>query len=527
MGVLSGIEPQLVMDYFETLCAIPHGSHNTRAISDYLKAEAARLGLSCRQDELNNIVIVKEASEGYEDAPGVILQGHMDMVCEKDEDVCFDFEKDGLKLVVEDDFLRAEGTTLGGDDGIAVAVALAVLADNSLPHPHLEAVFTVDEEVGMDGAAGLDCSDLSGRLLLNMDSEGEGVFLAGCAGGAGAAIRLPLYREKAEGKRATLALGGLRGGHSGVEIHHGRANANVMMGRLLDVLLSTGLVRLIDVAGGGKDNAIPRSCTAHILIDEEKKDEVEAAVRSAEAVFRHEYQAVDPELNIVFAPGNSAEAKPETVSSVVREMPGRLGGPARRGFFKPPVSMFKTNLDVADCLDTLSAGRLITALTGLPNGVQNMDSFIPGLVETSLNLGILSCTETEAVLSFSVRSSVISRKDALLRRLQLLAASLGGSFEVSGAYPAWQYLPESRLRDLMVEIYSGMFGKTPTVETIHAGVECGLLSDKMPGLDAVSFGPDIYDIHTPKERMSLSSVARLYAFVCEILRRSRELKKAE
>ncbi len=520
MAVLNGIEPQLVMDYFEALSAIPHGSHNTKAISDYLVAEAARLGLRSRQDELNNVIIWKDASEGYENAPGIILQGHMDMVCEKEDGVDFDFEKDGLKLVVDGDFLCAEGTTLGGDDGIAVAMALAILADDSLPHPALEAVFTVDEEVGMDGAAGLDCSDLNGRLLLNMDSEGEGVFLAGCAGGACFTLELPLEREMKSGKLVSVALGGLRGGHSGVEIHHGRANANVMMGRLLDVLVSNDLARIVSVGGGGKDNAIPRSCTAELLIQEEDTEKLREAIAAVEETFRNEYRAIDPELNIAFACGGKAEAKEESFSSVVREAPARIGGQGRRPFFKPPVSMLKTNMETASCLNDLSTARLITALTCLPNGVQSMDSFIPGLVETSLNLGILKCSGDTATLSFSVRSSVNSRKDALLRRLQLLGATLGCRFETQGAYPAWQYRPESALRDMMVETYAEMFGKTPTVETIHAGVECGLLSDKMPGLDAVSFGPDIYDIHTPKERMSLSSVARTYAFVCEVLKKS-------
>lgn len=513
MGVLSGLEPRKVFEYFEAIAAIPHGSRNTKAISDYLVAEAARLGLESYQDSLNNVIIYKPASAGYEQAATVVLQGHMDMVCEKTDGCETDFTKDGLKLVCENGYVSAEGTTLGGDDGIAVAYMLAILADRELPHPALECVFTVDEEIGMDGAQGLDGSKLSGRILMNMDSEGEGTFLAGCAGGATASVRIPLEYETKSGTLYTLALGGLRGGHSGVEIHKGRANADVMMGRLLDALLSKQLVSLVSIEGGSKDNAIPRSCKAKVLVKDADAEQVAILVKAAERTFKNEYQAIDPEINIVFAEGEDAEAKAETVSLVTRN---KL---VRRRFLIPPREMKKFDRDEAECLTLASAGRLVTALVGLPNGVQAMDSFIPGLVETSLNLGILKIENGAAVLGFSVRSSVNSKKDALLRRLQLLAAAVGATMTVEGAYPAWQYRADSALRDLMVGTYTEMFGTAPTVETIHAGVECGLLSDKLPGMDAVSFGPNIYAIHTPDERMEVASVERTFRFILEVLKR--------
>lgn len=507
MSVLSELEPKKVFEYFEAICAIPHGSRNTRAISDYLVAEAGRLGLRAVQDGLNNVVIYKPATAGYEEAPTVVLQGHIDMVCEKEKDVDFDFTEEGLKLVVDGEYVRAEGTTLGADDGIAVAYMLAILADTEMPHPALEAVFTVDEEVGMDGAAGIDGSLIAGRLLLNMDSEGEGTFLAGCAGGATACLSLPLEYEMHEGELCSIEIGGLRGGHSGVEIHTGRANASVLLGRLLDALLTARLVKIVSVNGGGKDNAIPRSARAVVMVQSLAIDRVGALIRGAEATFRNEYQGVDPEINIAFEHGIGAAAKAETVSQ------------ATRGRMPIPVRMKKFDTDRVRVLSMTSAARLVTALVAIPNGVQNMDKFIPGLVETSLNLGILKTEEGLATMKLSVRSSVNSRKDALLRKLQLIIASLGGTMTVEGAYPAWPYLADSKLRDLMVDTYRDMFGAAPKVETIHAGVECGLLSDKLPGMDAVSFGPNIYDIHTPAERLEIASVERTYRFVTEVLKK--------
>lgn len=507
MGIFDGLEPKLVLDYFEKICAIPHGSRNTKAISDYLVAEAARLGVWCRQDELNNVIMVKPAAPGYENAPAVVLQGHMDMVCEKEEGVDIDFEHDGLTLRVDGDFVSASGTTLGGDDGIAVAYILAIMADKRLKHPRLEAVLTVDEEIGMDGAQGIDLSDVKGRILLNMDSEGEGIFLAGCAGGATAGLHLPIQREETTGVVATISLGGLRGGHSGAEIHTGRANANVLMGRVLDALLSAGLIHILGVEGGNKDNAIPRSCKARVMIRPIDFEAIQTILTRLEETFKDEYAITDPEVNIAFEKGELAEAKAETLSSVTRMNRGLVGRSIHKAEF----------LAREAGLTQDSAARLITLMIGLPNGVQKMSAFIPSLVQTSLNLGILRTSADAATLHYSVRSSVNSEKDALLRRLQLLGGAVGARMTVEGAYPAWPYKADSPLRELMCKTYKEMFGCDARVETIHAGVECGLLSDKLPGMDAISFGPNLFDIHTPSERMSLSSVARTWQFLIRVL----------
>lgn len=467
MAILNGLQPERVLYYFEEICRIPHGSGNTDAISGYCVGVAERLGLFCRRDEWNNVIIRKPASAGYAEHPPVILQGHLDMVCEKEEDCPLDLAVDGLQLDVDGDWLFAHGTTLGGDDGIAVAMVLAILEDTTLSHPPIEAVFTTDEETGMYGAAGLDVADLAGRTLINIDSEEEGVLTVSCAGGARADIRLDLTREALHLPVYQVTVSGLIGGHSGVEIDKGRLNANVVMGRFLQSL--PGEYRVVSVAGGQKDNAIPRQTVCVLATHADLQAAAEAFVQANRV-------DTDPGLTITVEPAT------------------------------------------ADTAFDAASGRTIAGfLSEVPNGVIAMSQNIDGLVETSLNMGVLASDETGLSATFAVRSSVNADKTALLERLKRVAEDFGGTVSAHGHYPAWEYRRESRLRDTMVAVYADLYGRQPVVQAIHAGLECGLFSDKIAGLDAVSFGPNMQDIHTTRERLSISSVERTYRYLLAVL----------
>lgn len=481
MGVLSELQPTSVFRYFEEICGIPHGSSDTKAISDYLVAFAREHGLRYLQDASNNVIIWKDGTAGYEASAPVVLQGHMDMVCEKEADCSIDFKRDGLRLQLEDGVVSAEGTTLGGDDGIAVAYALAVLDSEDIPHPPLEAVFTVDEEIGMLGAAALDCTPLQSRILLNIDSEEEGHLLVSCAGGITTVGHLPLEREAAEGTGITLTVTGLQGGHSGVEIDKGRGNACRLLGRTLYRLKQKFAFQLVSVEGGLKDNAIPREAKASLVAASFDRELWEEEVNRLEAVYRAEYRLTDPEVKLL----SVAEADRAVQTAMTAE----------------------------------TTARVITALVNLPGGIQKMSFDIEGLVQTSLNLGILKTTEQEVTFSFAVRSNVGTEKEELADRVRCLMEALGGSVTSSGAYPAWEYRQDSPLRDLMIQVFEEQYGKKPVVEAMHAGVECGLFAGKLPGLDCVSFGPDMHDIHTPKESMKVDSVQRTWEYILELLKR--------
>ena len=469
MRILEGLKPERVFYYFEDLCSIPHGSGNTKKISDYCVDFAKAHGLSVYQDKHNNVVIRKPASAGYEHHEPVILQGHLDMVCEKEPDCPIDFATDGLTLQRDGDLVFANGTTLGGDDGIAVAMALAILEDSTLIHPPIEALFTTDEETGMYGAEGLDTSVLTGKTLLNIDSEEEGILTVSCAGGARAGIEFPLTVGAVDMPCYTVTLGGLIGGHSGVEIHCGRQNANVLLGSFLHTLPFA--YQIIDIRGGQKDNAIPRQATAIVAADGD------LAAAAAEFVQTNRINT-DPDLTITVEPTAAHTS----------------------GF------------------DRTSSKRIAAFLTTVANGVQAMSADIEGLVQTSLNLGILKSDNNMLFATFAVRSSVGAEKDALLAKLEATAKTFGGSFESHGHYPAWEYRKDSRLRDTMVDVYTKLYGSAPEVVAIHAGLECGLFAGKIADLDAVSFGPNLYDIHTTRERLSIVSVERTYAYLCEILK---------
>ena len=476
MAVLDHLEPKSVFHYFEELCSMPHGSGNTKLVSDWLVSFARERSLEYYQDELNNVIIIKEATPGYEDAEPVILQGHMDMVCEQAPDCTKDMAAEGLDLAVEGDTVLARGTTLGGDDGIAVAIMLAALDDAELAHPRMECIFTVDEETGMDGAMGLDVSMLKGRRLLNLDSEVEGIFTVSCAGGNMTTCTLPISRTDFDGTVLTVTVSGLLGGHSGAEIHKERANANMVMGRVLCAMSGRTEMRLISVDGGLKDNAIPVSAVAVVSVSD--PDSAMALVEEMDAALRVEYCVTDPGIRV------NAEESGKGVP-----------------------------------MDRASTEKIICLLTCAPNGIQAMSADIQGLVQTSLNLGILATGYTEVEASFCVRSSVESQKEMLVDRLNCLVGQLGGHISVAGDYPGWQYRQESPLRDLLTEVFTEQYGHAPRVEAIHAGLECGLFCGKLPGLDCVSVGPDLDEIHTFRERLHIASTQRLWAMVTEALRR--------
>lgn len=475
---LAGLEPKAPLSYFEEICAIPHGSRNTKQISDYLVAFAKSHGLRYIQDESNNVLLFKPGTPGYETHAPVILQGHMDMVCEKDPDCAIDMEKEGLDLTHNGIDIFARGTTLGGDDGIAVAYALALLASNDLPHPPLEVIITVDEEIGMLGANAIDLSMLQGRTLLNLDSEDEGILTVSCAGGATATLTLPVSRKPVYGPCISLTVDGLTGGHSGVEIHKNRANANKVMGEFLSRIQKEMPLCMTSLQGGAKDNAIPRSCKVSCVAMHMELDCINTIAETLQTEIRAQYD--EPE----------AIVRADNVDA--------LGGNA---------------------LSTQDTGRVIGLLCAVPNGVQAMSSDIPGLVQTSLNLGIAKLEGESLSLTFSVRSSVNAEKQGLLQRLRETVQTFDGSYTQMGEYPAWEYRKDSPLRELMVQVHESMFGTTPEVVAIHAGLECGLLADKLPGLDCVSFGPQMQDIHTSREKLNIASTGRMWEYLLEILKR--------
>lgn len=478
--VLAGLEPAAVFSWFEKICAIPHGSTHTRAIRDFCVKFAEDRGLRVRPDAHNNVVIWKAATPGYETHPAVILQGHLDMVCEKEPGCDLDFRTEGLRLCVDGDRVFARGTTLGGDDGIAMAYALAILDSATIPHPPLEVIFTSDEEIGMLGAAELDPAGLEGRVLLNIDSEEEGVLTVSCAGGATCTIAMPVQAAPASGRLYRLEVTGLTGGHSGVEIHKGRANANKLLGEALRLLSNAVTPRLAGMQGGTKDNAITRSAWALFVAPEADEALIQSVTAACEQELRQRYADVEPHLQLACRPDSTG---------------------------------------VSEVWDTESSARAIRLLSEVPNGVQAMSRDMEGLVETSLNLGILKVTGDTLELTFSVRSSVGRDKTCLTAVLRGIAEQYGALYFEKGDYPAWEYRKESPLRELMVKIYEEQYGSRPEVVAVHAGLECGLFSGKLPGLDCVSFGPNMSEIHTTRECMSVASVGRVWRYLLTVLER--------
>lgn len=480
MGQLSALEPNDVFCYFERLCSLPHGSGNTRQISNLCVSMAKELGLRWRQEPCNNVIIWKDGSVGYENSEPIILQGHMDMVCVKTEDCTKDLAKDGLDVETDGTWVWAKNTSLGGDDCIAIAMIYAVLADNTLPHPPIEVLITVDEETEMGGAFAADMSDLRGKMLLNLDSEEEGVFTVSCAGGIRADCFLPGKALPLCGEAQYLVrLSGLLGGHSGAEIHKGRANANVLMGRVLfSVMEQIPDLRLCDIYGGSFHNVICPFNEALVAVPIEKSVLFESVLCGLDVVLKNEYAGCDDGISLTFEKAKFGSA-----------------------------------------MDNATTSRILHALIALPQGVQAMNANFPGLVQTSLNLGVMRMEEDGLHFALSIRSCIDSQKLMILQRIHAIMELAGGTVRENGAYPGWQYKQNSILCERVMDAYRTVSKKEGIISATHGGLECGLFIEKKPGLDAVSIGPELHDVHSVNERLNVASTKRTYALLCEILRR--------
>lgn len=476
-NVLKGLNPELVFNHFEEISQIPRGSGNEKEVSDFLRKFGEGLGLETIQDEFLNIIIRKPATKGYENCPGVILQGHMDMVCEKNKDTNHDFTKDPIRLRIEDDMIYATGTTLGADNGVAVAMGMAVLSSNDIEHPAIELLVTSDEEAGMTGAMNLDGSHLKGKYIINLDSEEEGFILVSCAGGTTAFAKIPAkYTSASSDKQALLVeVTGLLGGHSGMDIIKQRANSNKIIGRLLNMLDVD--FDLAKVEGGSKNNAIPRESECIILVDKNDVAKAKDSISNIYNSFKHEYRTSDSGLTIKCS---------ETTTDKVLD---------------------------CDCKN-----KVIRMLNVIPNGIQSMSMDIEGLVESSTNLGVVRTTDSEVTFENAVRSSVGTLKKDITNRMNLLCDALDAKFETKSDYPAWEYAKNSKLEQICVDTYEKLTGKKPTIMALHAGLECGLLLDKIPNAEAISLGPNMFEVHTPNEHLSISSTKNTWDYLLAILK---------
>lgn len=476
MNLLQNTEPKEVFKWFYEISQVPRGSGNERAISDFLVKFAKDRNLEVHQDKAMNVIIKKPGTAGYEKAPTVIIQGHMDMVCEKEASSNHDFLKDPIKFVVRGEMLYADKTTLGGDDGIAVAYALTVLDSKDIPHPPLEVLITTEEETGMGGAMALTDEHLQGTRLLNIDSEEEGVFLVSCAGGANIHVFFDIKKETAKGKFLKITVGGLLGGHSGIEINKQRANSIKLLGRILYNIKQNEKINIVEISGGSKHNAIAKD--AYAVIAAENTEAVLKIVEKMAADFKGEYRAVDKLLTVTANETQNSSGQ-----------------------------MFTKELTL----------NLIDFMASIPNGVQYMSMEIPGLVQTSLNNGVLEELDGKIKFTTSVRSSVKSALDEIVDVLRIQAERCGAEFKKASEYPAWEYSPDSPVRDAAVNVYKKLNNKEPLITAIHAGLECGLLKKTLPKVDAISFGPNLYDVHTPNEHMEIASVERVWKFLLAYL----------
>ncbi len=476
---IDGLQPGLVWKYFAAISRIPRCSKNETAVARYLVETAGKLGLSVQQDSAGNVLVRKPASPGREAASGICLQGHMDMVCEKNKDTEHDFEKDPIELVHDGQVIRANGTTLGADNGIAVATCLAIMEDRSLQHGPLEFLFTVDEETGLTGANNLQPGFLNSTTLLNLDSEDEGELYVGCSGGRDNTGSWPLETEAVEGLLVIVRVKGLRGGHSGLEIHTGRGNALKIACRAATALAALG-GRVAKFEGGNKRNAIPREAEVHVFVPKARIADAVSAVERLDGVARAELASVEPGLRV--------EAE---VSRSVRK-----GKAFKRGLQK----------------------KLLAALTALPHGVLKMSADIPGLVETSTNLAIVQTTRKGVVVQTSQRSSVASEIEEASDMVRAVFQLAGAEGSGSDGYPGWKPNLDSPILKRAKETYQQLYGREPAVKAVHAGLECGIIGEKYPGMDMVSFGPTMKDVHSPAERLYIDTVQKFWDFLLAILR---------
>ena len=475
---LQNIKSDEVFKHFYNISQIPRGSGNEKEISDYLVSFAKNLNLEVIQDEANNVIIKKPATKGYENAPTVIIQGHMDMVWEKNSGTIHDCHKDPLKLAVKDDYIYAEGTTLGADDGIAVAYAMAILESNSIEHPNIEVLITTDEETGMSGAMAVKKENINGTILLNLDNEEEGHLLVSCAGGIRTKSIINYEKEKINNEEVfIIKVKGLKGGHSGADIHLGRGNSNKIIGRVLNTINSKINMNLVSVNGGTKDNAIPRESEAVITVND--SETLKEIIKSLNETLKNELQYTDSNVNI---------------------------------------TLEKADCNISYKIKKEFSDNIINLLYLYPNGVNTMSGSIENLTESSTNLGIVKTTDNKVTFDSAVRSSVETLKDEIVNRIRTVTEMSKGEFETHAPYPGWEYKKESKLRDLCKDIYTKMFNKEPVIYAIHAGVECGLFQEKLGDIDMISMGPDIIDIHTPNEHLSISSTKRVWEYLKEILK---------
>lgn len=479
--VLNNLEPKAVFSFFEDLTQIPRCSGNEKRVSDYLVDFARKRKLEVIQDEALNVIIKKPGTKGYENAPVVILQGHMDMVCEKNNDTEHDFSSEPLKLRIEDDLVMATGTTLGADNGIAVAYALAILDSDTISHPPLEVLITTEEETGMGGANNLDPNNLKGKILINMDSEEEGTLLVSCAGGIKSRISIPIEWDKPleDLVQYELRVRGLKGGHSGIDINKERGNSNKILGRIIYNLSQNKPIYLAQINGGAKMNAIPRESDAVVLVSSKDKESFENEIKEWNKIIRHELKAVDPDVTV-------------------------------------ELNMSSSNYDRIFSKETME--KVITALVLIPNGVQTMSMEIQGLVQSSTNLGVVTTKENEVILENAIRSSVRTLKLDVVRKLEALAKLINANIVNDGDYPAWEYREDSYIRQVFVNCYKKIHGKEPKITAIHAGLECGLFDETLDNVDMISLGPNMSDVHTPNERLSISSTRRVWEYLLEVLK---------
>lgn len=479
MGVLSNIEPKEVFYYFEELSKIPRETFDVQRASDFCVAFAKEHNLEYVQDAKGNVIVKKPGTAGYEESTPVILQGHLDMVAVKTPESNHNFKTDPLELFIEDGKIGAKDTSLGADNGIAVALAMAVLAGTDIPHPPIEAIFTVDEEIGMGGAYALDLSNLKGIKCLNIDSEIEGVLTVGCAGGFVCDIHIPVNHTEETGKKVQLNIAGLQGGHSGAEIQKQLGNANKIMGRVLNNLAKDYDFNLISIDGGNAANVVPQRNEAVIIADAAQTDALLERAATLNTEIFAEFMGKEPTFSLS--------------AKVVEE-------------------------GTADAFDADSTRRVISYLYGAPDAVQCYDRTFPKDVETSLNTGIVETTADTVRVRYQVRSSVATKLKDMKDKLMMWCELVGASFELNSEYPAWGYNPESELRPLMIDLFKELFDKEPVVETTHAGLECGILFDKKPDLDIISFGPELPDVHSVKERLHIDSVVRTWDYLKAILK---------
>jgi dipeptidase D len=480
-SLLTAPETKSLWEYFLELSKIPRGSKVEAAAAAWVAEQGKALGCSVERDEVGNVIIRKAATAGREDRPGVCLQAHVDMVCEKNEGTDHDFLKDPLKLWRDGDLLRAKGTTLGADNGIGVAAALAVLASKNIAHGPLEALITIDEETGLTGANGLKAGVLKSKYLVNLDSEEEGFLTIGCAGGIDTIVsrQLSLQSPAVGSKVFRLRVLGLKGGHSGIDINAGRANAIRLLAQLLHALRPEFKFELASIKGGNKRNAIPREASAMIFLDPAQEAALRAALAAHEAHWQAAYGAFDPGLHLALEAGAADQA-----------------------------------MGAAD------AAALIGLLLALPHGVEAMSPDIKGLVQTSTNLGVISTEAGKVEINLLTRSSINPSKSALAERVAATCALAGFDARLDGGYPGWKPEPEASLVRIVQDANQQVFGKPLEIMAIHAGLECGLIGEKYAGMEMVSFGPSMWDVHTPDEHVSIPSVGNFWKLLVAVLEKA-------